>query len=90
MSDLRPLVLALMVLLAWSFLGACQDEDQDEVLSGSCELGTTHCVDQETIQYCQAGQWAEPEGCPPDLAGEGPFQVEIITYCGDGACRPAG
>ena len=90
MTELRclapPLVLALVALLT----GACQNGSEDSILSGPCDANESHCVDQETIQYCQAGEWAEPEGCPPDLAGEGPFQVEIITYCGDGVCRPAG
>ena len=83
------LVLPLLGLISLSLLG-CSREAGNAVLSGACSAWETHCVDSETIQYCEGEAWGEPEACPLDIAGEGPFEVEIITYCGDGACRPAG
>ena len=85
MLPLRVLLLALSSLT----LVACV-EPQDQVQSGRCDEGATHCVDGETIQFCFGEFWQEPEACLPELAGTPPIQVEIITYCADGGCRPAG
>lgn len=87
---MRQSLLAASLVALLLQLGACEPETQDAVRSGDCEVGESHCVDTETIQYCPAGEWLEPEECPPDFAGSGDIQVEILTYCGDGACRPAG
>ncbi|MCP4868896.1 MAG: hypothetical protein GY898_09265 [Proteobacteria bacterium] len=74
-------------------LGACDEgpEDPDgSVLEGACDTNTLHCVDDSTIQHCDAGTWGEPEECPPELAGDPPLEVEVTTYCTDDGCRPGG
>jgi hypothetical protein len=78
-------VISLLIALA-----GCMNEAQEPVLSGRCDEGTTHCVDSKTIQFCSGELWQEPQDCPTELSGTPPVQIEIITYCSEGGCRPGG
>ena len=90
MSPSQARLIVSAFLCSTLLLVACNQAPFDAVLSGRCEDGMTHCVDQYTIQFCGYEVWQDPQECTPDTAGSGGVQVEIITYCAEGGCRPAG
>jgi hypothetical protein len=52
---------------------------------GACDEAAAQCVDERTIQYCDGGQWADPEACPPQETEVG----SVATYCFEaGFCGP--
>ena len=89
MTRTRPVLLALPLVLGC--LGCLPGGgDSSNVLEGSCDNGQTHCVDIETIQECEEGQWSAPAECPPEISTGGGIPVELVTWCTDTGCRPGG
>jgi|GEM_PF-2564524 len=80
------LALIPLVLL----LGACNVPDDDDdsagVRAGACSAGEVSCVDIDTIQYCEGGEWTEPRACEP--LGEPPTQIRTICQEDAGGCGP--
>ncbi len=77
---MRSLLLILLLAGCTSGTGYTGEAGQ-----GPCETGDAQCVDQRTIQYCDDGDWTEPEECPPEETNLG----LVRTYCFEaGFCGP--
>ena len=84
------LLLLLTFLVLGTAVAGCDTSSENAVWEGRCNEGTTHCVDTQTIQFCSGELWQAPEQCLPEISGEPPVEVQILTYCSDDGCRPGG
>lgn len=83
---MRALLLALLVVGCGGGSGGDDDDSAGGALTGDCALGAIHCVDPDTIQYCDGGTWGFPQPCEP--MGEPPTQIRTICQEDVGACSP--
>ena len=91
MPNAPALPLLLLSLLVVGAAGAgCSNSSGNAVWEGRCNEGSTHCVDAQTIQFCSGELWQAPEQCMPEVSGDPPVEVEILTYCSEDGCRPGG